>query len=360
MKPVTDLPPEVKAATHEQQQIIDDKPFPLIMTPSEPIDLTLNPAYLECTDKRSPPYWINWVEKHADELNQLLIKYGALLFRGFPVQTATDFDSFTKGFGWENFPYTGGAAARRCIVGNVVTSNEAPTTSTISYHHEMGHVPKYPATIFFWCDVEPAEGGETPFVMSHVAYNRIKAAEPEMVERLEKEGVSYIRVCPDGDNTKSAVGRGWQATFFTNDKKEAERRATELGITYEWLPDGSMKTIGKTVPAVRIDPRNKRKTWHNSIAATHTGYNDERNKKGEVCTYGNSKDYLPLKSLDTMLNILDDLAVVIPWKRCDVLLLDNRQTLHARKPFKLPRNILAALYKESDFVFENTVPTPDI
>jgi len=43
--------------------------------------------------------------------------------------------------------------------------------------------------------------------------------------------------------------------------------------------------------------------------------------------------------------ILDELSVAFKWEQGDVVLVDNKLTLHARKTFVPPRRILAALFK---------------
>jgi len=85
-------------------------------------------------------------------------------------------------------------------------------------------VPEYPEKLFFYCEVEPAEGGETPILLSHLIYERMAKEWPEFVEKLQKEGVLYTRVLPEGDDLSSAIGRGWQSTFLTTDRLEAEKR----------------------------------------------------------------------------------------------------------------------------------------
>lgn len=85
-------------------------------------------------------------------------------------------------------------------------------------------MPEYPEKLFFYCEVEPAEGGETPILLSHLIYERMAKEWPEFVEKLQKEGVLYTRVLPEGDDLSSAIGRGWQSTFLTTDRLEAEKR----------------------------------------------------------------------------------------------------------------------------------------
>lgn len=85
-------------------------------------------------------------------------------------------------------------------------------------------VPEFPAKLFFYCEVEPRSGGETPIVLSHVVYERVKEKYPEFVERLEEQGLIYTRVLGEDDDPSSPIGRGWKSTFLTHDKSIAEER----------------------------------------------------------------------------------------------------------------------------------------
>lgn len=88
----------------------------------------------------------------------------------------------------------------------------------------LWQVPEYPTKLFFFCEVEPANGGETPIVLSHVIYERMRDKYPDFVEKLEKHGLIYTRVLPEEDDPSSPIGRGWKSTFLTNDKSVAEPR----------------------------------------------------------------------------------------------------------------------------------------
>jgi len=77
-------------------------------------------------------------------LDSLLLKTGAILFRGFDVNTAKDFNDVVEAFGFEELPYVGGAAPRTNVVGRVFTANESPPDQKIPFHHEMAQVrPKH-------------------------------------------------------------------------------------------------------------------------------------------------------------------------------------------------------------------------
>lgn len=47
------------------------------------------------------------------------------------------FNQFVEAFGFENFPYVGGAAVRRQLAPRVFTTNESPPSEKIPFHHEM-------------------------------------------------------------------------------------------------------------------------------------------------------------------------------------------------------------------------------
>jgi hypothetical protein len=42
-----------------------------------------------------------------DSILAKLLVHGAILFRGFPVKSAKDFNDFALAFGWEDLPYIG-------------------------------------------------------------------------------------------------------------------------------------------------------------------------------------------------------------------------------------------------------------
>jgi Taurine catabolism dioxygenase TauD, TfdA family len=110
----------------------------------------------------------------------------------------------------------------------------------------MAQVPRYPESLFFYCDVAPASGGETPILRSDILYNRVLEKYPEFCARLEEQGVIYSRTIPEADDYTSPVGRGWKSTFCgtnSSDREGAQMNASKLNVTLEWLPNGDCKTV---------------------------------------------------------------------------------------------------------------------
>ncbi|CAK9153492.1 unnamed protein product [Ilex paraguariensis] len=314
-----------------QQKVYNGVFFPAVLS-SDPTRLTSDVSVLTEAIKLHKPW-----------LDSLLHRSGAVLFRGFPLTTASDFNNVVEAFGYEELPYIGGAAPRSKVVGRVFTTNESPPDQKISFHHEMAQVSVYPSKLFFFCEVEPASGGETPIVLSHIIYEKMNEKYPEFVEKLEEHGLIYTRVLGEEDDNSSSVGRGWKSTFLTQDKSVAEERAAKLGVKLEWMED-VVKTIMGPIPAIKLEKTRQRKIWFNSMVGAYIGWKDPRNNTVKTVTFGDGSP-LPAHTVYDCLKILDEESVAIPWQKGDILLVDNLAVLHSRRPFNLPRRILASLCK---------------
>ncbi|KAI5602688.1 hypothetical protein POPTR_001G190100v4 [Populus trichocarpa] len=321
---------EIQIQHQKHYSNIPSFPFPSVLSPNPFSSSTLS-------------FFTDSIIAQKPFLDSLLLKTGAILFRGFDVNTAKDFNDVVEAFGFEELPYVGGAAPRTNVVGRVFTANESPPDQKIPFHHEMAQVPEFPSKLFFFCEVEPGSGGETPIVLSHVVYERMKERYPDFVEKIEEHGLIYTRVLGEEDDPSSPIGRGWKSTFLTNDKSVAEQRAAKLGMTLEWFEDG-VKTIMGPIPAIKYDKSRNRKIWFNSMVAAYTGWKDARNDPVKAVTFGDGQP-LPGDIIHDCLKILEEESLAIPWQKGDVLLIDNWAVLHARRSFNPPRRVLASLCK---------------
>lgn len=200
----------------EQISLDDGNSFPLVLS-------------LKSDTFKNVTELASFVEEYREELLDRLLQCGAILFRGFPVPDAMAFDAFARAFKWTPLPYIGGAAPRRQVTDIVFTSNESPPSEPIPFHHEMAQVPKFPEHLMFFCEIPSKNGGETPIAYSPMIYDRISQALPEFVQKLEEKQVRYTRILPDGDDPQSAIGRGWQSTYQTQDRSRAEQICQEQG-----------------------------------------------------------------------------------------------------------------------------------
>ena len=115
---------------------------------------------------------------------------------------------------------------------------------------------------------------QTPLLPSAEVCKQMCAQHPDFMQAIETHGVQYVRVMSQQDDPSSAIGRGWQSTFLTESKEEAESKLKELGSRFEWLESGDLKTVTSVLPAVRVDAgprRSNEKTFFNSMVAAYTG-----------------------------------------------------------------------------------------
>ena len=59
-------------------------------------------------------------------------------------------------------------------------------------------------------------------------------------------------------------------------------------------------------------------------------------------------EFLDSEAVETAVSTMEQLAVSIPWEKGDLLLLDNRTVMHARRPFTGSRRILASLVRHAE------------
>src|SRR5215213_844407 len=252
MKPLT---LQVEERTVPRQQTHDGDAFPLVLECALPADVVTTTV---------------WVGAHARDLIGRAGRHGAVLFRGFPLTTAEDFDAFVAAFGLPNFPYYESLsnAVRVNRTPRVFTANEAPPSVTIFLHHEMAQTPVYPGRLFFFCEQPAATGGATPLCRSDVLWQRLSECCPHFCRDLESKGLRYSHVMPPENVVASGMGRSWKSTLRAETPADAERRLAELGYSWEWLPDGSLRATTPTLPAVRRLSNGRTSFFNQLIAAS--------------------------------------------------------------------------------------------
>ncbi|KAL8137002.1 hypothetical protein V2J09_003003 [Rumex salicifolius] len=308
----------IKVVELPEQKVYNGMPFPLVLSPAAEAAVSL-PEFVRA---HKP-----WVEAQLHETN-------AVLFRGFHVPTAAEFSEVVGGFGYEEFPFKGVAAPRRHVVGPVYTSNDSPPHLPVEFHNEIAYLEDYPNKAFFYCEVEPGSQGETPIVLGHLVYERLKKNHSDFLHRLEKHGFIYRKFLPYETDPLSPIGQSWKTTFSTHDKSIAKQRAEKVGMKLEWVENGAMVAV-KPVPGIKGD--NEHKIWFNSLMPTNTS-------DAGLVTLGDGGP-ISCELMKDCSAILEEECVAFPWRHGDVLMLDNWAVQHARRPFTPPRRVLAAFTK---------------
>ncbi|KWV92108.1 TauD/TfdA family dioxygenase [Erythrobacter sp. YT30] len=284
-----------------------------------------------------------YLSAHAPRVEEALGNAGAVLFRGFDVPDAQAFDAAIEAFGKLGFTYEDSLsnAVRTNITPRVFTANEAPPQTEIFLHHEMAQTPIYPSALFFYCEIAPSVGGATPLCRSDRVFDRLATEAPQFIERLDKEGVRYTNFMPGDDDAGSGQGRSWKSTLNSATPEGAEKRLKELGYSWEWQSDGSLRATTPALPAIR-ELGGGRRSFFNQLIAAFRGWSDSRNDPNKAITFGRG-EAITADDMAPAIAIADELTYDLQWQAGDVALVDNFAVMHGRRPFRGKRRVLASL-----------------
>ncbi|MFK8054245.1 MAG: TauD/TfdA family dioxygenase [Woeseiaceae bacterium] len=319
---------DVKAINVPHQQLHDDV-FPLVQALDNPT------ATLD--DMKG------WITRNKETLLDALSTHGAILFRGFPIDGAEDFDQAIRAFGMDSFTYKESLsnAVRVNKTELVFTANEAPPEVSIFLHHEMAQTPLFPSRLFFCCEKAPDADGETPLCRSDILLEKLDQSAPQFVADCERLGVKYSNVMPADDDPNSGQGRSWKSTLDTDDKVAAEARLEKLGYDYQWQADGSLRATTPALPAIRT-LKDGRRVFFNQLIAAFRGWKDARNSPQKSISFGDGST-IPTEAMDIAIRLADELSFDLAWQAGDIALIDNYLVMHGRRPFQGTRRVLASL-----------------
>lgn len=324
--------------------------FPLCVVPS--------------SDDICGKHFKKWASEYRREIEYIIKRYGAVLFRGFGGQehfSTVDFADFVATNGRENFTYRGGNAVRREIPGTrqrVFTTNESPPNKTISFHNELAQTPEYPQRVFFFCEQPASTGGETAIVHCTALYNEVQRTHPSFIDSLKAHGVTYTLFMTSHDRPDSPIGQGWRATLGVNKRVEAESWLSTRGYTWRWIDAANhdkdaadddecamLRTTTPVLDAVKPDrDRPGNFVFFNQLVAVWEGWNDQLNSRNSCVRLGDGNG-LDSVAMDATARISRELSIAIPWQKDDIMYIDNMRVQHSRNKFTGDRKVFASLTK---------------
>ncbi|MEU9357976.1 TauD/TfdA family dioxygenase [Streptomyces sp. NPDC048301] len=285
----------------------------------------------------------HWIAADRDRLSAELDRHGALLFRGFAVDSPEAFGTAARAFSPELLDYLERAAPRTEIADRVFTSTELSEDQWIAFHHEMSYSHNWPGVLYFYGDRPSRTGGATPLASERAVLPRIPG---ELRGRFERHGVSYIR------NYSPDLDIPWQVVFQTTDRAEVEAYCRASHTEFTWVGEDGLRTRAVR-QAVTRHPRTGETVWFNHAHLWHTSA-----LPGEVSDYLLGEygpegvprnafygDGSPIEdeAVELIGQLYREESVTVPWQRGDVLVVDNFLATHAREPFRGDRRILVAM-----------------
>ncbi len=289
-----------------------------------------------------------WGGENRALVESLLLRHGALLFRGFGMGEVERFESFASVI-CPNLFEENGEHPRQSVGGRVYTPVFYPSEQRLLWHNENSFNLRWPKKILFACARPADSGGATPVVNSREVY---RAVEPDIRERFERKGTMYVR------NYGGGLGLDWQTVFRTDDRAQVEARCRAEGMEYEWKSDDRLRTRCVR-PAVIEHPLSGEPSWFTQAQHWHVSCLDRATRASveslfdepdwpRHCYYGDGTPIADAE-MDSILAIYERLQEVFEWERGDVLLLDNVLTAHGRAPYTGERKILVAMGELGSF-----------
>lgn len=284
-----------------------------------------------------------WAALARDQVSALLARHGGILFRGFDLGSGSEFQRFIQSVSESPLPYVERSSPRTHVKDNIYTSTEYPPEHSIFMHCENSYQKTWPLKIFFYCDVQPEQGGETPIADTRRILARIR---PEVREAFERHGVLYVR------NFGTGLGLSWQTVFQSDDRAQVEHYCHEAGIECIWHDSGRL-TTRYVRKAIRNHPLTGEDVWFSHAVFFHISTLDPETRK-VICKdladdelpnntfYGDGTPIEP-EVLEHLRGAYAAETVSFPWQKDDVLMLDNMLACHGRSPYSGARKILVGM-----------------
>jgi len=312
------------------------------------------PLVPETPDIATATSAIEWAEENAQEIKALTSKAGVTLVRGFDIKTPEEFRTVCHAIEPNLRSYTGGDSPRTGVTDRVYTSTEYDPSLEVYLHNELSYAGWSPRLVFFGCLLAAEDGGETQIADGRQIYEAIPS---DIRERFESRGIAYLQHLWDAEG-EPGIGKSWQETFETSDRKKVEAYLKQSNMTWEWT-DFGIRTRAQH-PAVVPHPVTGEKCWWNQADQWHRDYagvktsfgisNDPRfdpatageETLGNHVTFGDGSE-IDVTDLKKIRLAAQSVEVLFPWQNGDIMVIDNILAMHGRKPYKGPRRVLVAM-----------------
>jgi amino acid adenylation domain-containing protein len=284
----------------------------------------------------------DWAASNREFIETNLLKQGAILFRGFNINSASEFEAVANAI-YPNLFGEYGDLPREGVKGKVYGSTPYPQDKAILFHNESSHLHNWPLKIWFFC-VQPAqEGGETPIFDCRKVYQLLN---PKLREKFEQKQLMYVR------NYNEGLDVSWQDFFHTTSKAEVENYCHQAGIDFEWLENDGLKTR-KIRPAVTKHPKTGELVFFNQIQLHHISCLEPAVRQSLLSVFGEDKlprnvyygDGTPIEDsvMAELAAVYQENKISFTWQQTDILMLDNMLTAHGRNPYVGSRKIVVAM-----------------
>ena len=287
---------------------------------------------------------IELIRDNKEKIEEELLKYGGILFRGFNIRSLSEFNKLANVIIPNLLDYENRSTPRTKLGGKIYTSTEYPPNRRIPFHNENSYTLKWPSKILFFSVLVAEEGGETAIADSRYVYENI---DKHIINEFNNKKILYVR------NYMTGVDLSWQEVFQTEKKEEVENYCKGNEISYQWGNSDIELTTKQVCQATIQHPVTKENIWFNQAHLFNKSYlkEDEVEKleqlfgKGKFSRnsyYGDGSE-IPKNYFDTINSAYKKEKIEFKWAKGDVMLLDNVLMAHSRNPYKGNRKVVVAM-----------------
>lgn len=335
------LKASIRSSIREKREEIDLAAFSLTkssyLSDGQQLPLVIQPA-IDGVNLAS------WARNNRDYIQTELARHGAILFRGFTVDSPAKFEDFASAVSSTGDLFDEyGDLPRDDPGAKVYGSTPYPADKSILFHNESSHMHRWPMKIFFYC-VKPSERwGATPILDCRKTYQTLDSV---IIRRMTEKKLMYVRNFIDG------LDVSWQQFFQTSDRKRVEDYCRRASIDFEWKGENRL-TTRQICRAVAKHPRTGDILFFNQIQLHHISCLDPEVRQSMLSMFKEEDlprnvyygDGTPIEDsvVAEISALYDQQAIRFQWQAGDILLLDNMMVAHSRDPFEGTRKILVAM-----------------
>lgn len=316
--------------------------------PDSPLPLVVRPVVEKLN-------LVKWAAANPSFIDSYLLRNGAILFRGFGLEAAEEFERLIQAVSGPLLDYSYRSTPRTVISGRIYSSTEYPAHQTIPLHNENSYSRSWPMKLWFLSLQVAEQGGQTPIADSRKIYQAIA---PEIRECFVRQGLLYVR------NYGTGLDLSWQEVFQTSSRPIVEDYCRKAQMEFEWIGDEQLRTRQRCQVTER-HPRTGEMIWFNQAHLFHASRLPAEVRDWLLAAFGECNlprnvyfaDGSPIDSamLDEVLRVCDANSVVFPWNEGDVLLLDNMLTAHGRKPFVGKRKVVVGMAEPNKTISDSSL-----
>jgi len=260
----------------------------------------------------------------------LFEKYGIILFRDFKL----DPNELTKFTDIYTESYSGDAMRREIRFNNKNVRNVDYGFSKVDLHSEASFSPSWPELIWFYCNIQPVNGGETTLCDGIKLWNSLSN---EIKGFFLSEQIHYELKIPVMKKRNKNYKKPWLMQFVGAGNGYVDYKNGCLHITQkryavqESRIDRQNAFSNHLLIHLDSEPQLLSRTLSNNRKIPNSVYEEIRDK-GDNFTYNHF------------------------WKENDFIILDNKRFLHGRKSLFEgdPRDIVVVQSRKASFGYGST------